>query len=55
MNGRPLDLSWEDANLPAIVEGWFLGNQAGNALADVIFGNHNPSGKLPITFPKSVG
>lgn len=55
MNGRPLDLSWEDANIPAIVEGWFLGNQAGNALADVIFGNYNPTAKLAVSFPRNVG
>lgn len=54
-NGRPLDLSWEDENIPAIVEAWQLGATAGEAIADVLFGEFNPSGKLPMTFPRSVG
>lgn len=54
-NGRPLDLSWEDANVDAIVEAWYPGIQAGNAVADVLAGNYNPSAKLVITFPRSVG
>ncbi len=54
-NGRPLDLSWEDANLDAIVEAWFPGIQAGNAVADVLAGNYNPSAKLVMTFPRNVG
>jgi len=54
-NGRPLELSWEDENIPAIVEAWQLGAMAGNAIADVLFGDYNPSGKLPMTFPRSVG
>ncbi len=54
-NGRPLDLSWEDANMDAIVEAWFPGIQAGNAVADVLAGNYNPSAKLVMTFPRSVG
>lgn len=53
--GRPLDLSWEQENIPAILNAWFGGTQAGNALADVIFGSVNPSGKLPVTFPRNVG
>ena len=55
MNGRPLSISWEAENIPAIVETWFLGIQTGNAIADVIFGDYNPGGKLPVTFPRSVG
>lgn len=55
MNGRPLTINWIDKNIPAILETWFLGTQAGNAIADVLFGDYNPSGKLPVTFPKSVG
>lgn len=54
-NGRPLTIPWIDENADAIVETWFLGTQAGNAIADVLFGDYNPSGKLPITFPRSVG
>ncbi|NMM48540.1 beta-glucosidase BglX [Marinigracilibium pacificum] len=55
MNGRPLTLSWEDENIPAIIEAWHLGSKAGNAIADVITGNVNPSGKLTMTFPRTVG
>ncbi|SDW63979.1 beta-glucosidase [Hydrobacter penzbergensis] len=55
MNGRPLTLQWEDAHLNAIVETWFAGMKAGNAIADVLFGKYNPSGKLTMTFPRSVG
>jgi len=55
MNGRPLSIPWEAENIPAIVETWFLGIQAGYAIADVIFGDYNPGGKLPVTFPRSVG
>ena len=55
MNGRPLAISWEAENIPAILETWFLGIQTGHAIADVIFGDHNPGGKLPVTFPRSVG
>ncbi len=54
-NGRPLDLSWEDANIPAILETWQLGAMSGHAIAEVLFGEHNPSGKLPMTFPREVG
>lgn len=55
MNGRPLTINWIDENIPAILETWLLGTQAGNAIADVIFGDYNPSGKLPVTFPQNVG
>ena len=55
MNGRPLDISKESEKVPAMVECWHLGSQAGNAIADVIFGDYNPSGKLPVSFPYHVG
>jgi beta-glucosidase len=54
-NGRPLTLTWEEAHFPAILETWFLGTQAGNAIADVLFGDYNPAGKLTMSFPRSVG
>jgi beta-glucosidase len=54
-NGRPLAINWADQNIPAIVEAWQLGTQSGNAIAEVLFGDYNPSGKLPMTFPRHVG
>ncbi|MGB0769869.1 MAG: beta-glucosidase BglX [Flavobacteriaceae bacterium] len=54
-NGRPLVLNWANKHIPAIVEAWQLGSQSGNAIAQVLYGDYNPSGKLPMTFPRSVG
>jgi len=54
-NGRPLSINWAAKHIPAIVEMWFPGEDGGNAIADVIFGDYNPAGRLPITFPKGVG
>lgn len=55
MNGRPMTLTWENENIPAILETWHLGSRAGNAIAKVLAGEHNPSGKLTMSFPKHVG
>jgi beta-glucosidase len=54
-NGRPLTINWADKNIPAIVEAWQLGSQSGNAIAQVLYGDYNPSGKLPMSFPRNVG
>lgn len=55
MNGRPLSINWLNENIQAILETWFPGITAGDAIAQVLFGDYNPSGKLPVTFPRSVG
>jgi len=55
MNGRPMDISWMAENVPSIVEAWHLGSEAGNGIADVLFGDYNPAGKLPVSFPRAVG
>lgn len=55
LNGRPHSVNYLAENAPALIEGWYLGQETGNALADVIFGRYNPGGKLPVTIPRSVG
>jgi beta-glucosidase len=55
MNGRPLVLGWLADNAPAILEAWFGGSRAGMAVADILFGDVNPGGKLPVTFPRAIG
>ena len=54
-NGRPLAIEWAAENIPTIVEAWHLGTETGNAVAQVLYGDYNPSGKLPMTFPRNVG
>jgi beta-glucosidase len=54
LNGSALSVNWEDKNIPAIVEAWYTGQAAGDAIADVLFGDYNPAGRLPVTFYKSV-
>ncbi|HYM76835.1 MAG TPA: glycoside hydrolase family 3 N-terminal domain-containing protein [Candidatus Dormibacteraeota bacterium] len=55
INGRPLSINYVKEHVPAILEGWYLGEQGGTAAANVLFGDVNPGGKLPITFPRTVG
>jgi beta-glucosidase len=55
MNGRPLSIGWVAENSPAILETWFAGTRGGEAIADALFGDSNPGGKLPVTFPRSAG
>ena len=55
LNGRAVSANWTDANCPAVIEGWFGGEYTGQAIAEIIFGDYNPGGKLPLTFPKTVG
>ncbi len=55
MNGRPLTINWVSENIPAIIESWYLGCEHGSAIADLLFGDFVPSGKLTVTFPKGVG
>ncbi|WP_445738424.1 beta-glucosidase BglX [Mariniflexile sp.] len=55
MNGRPLSINWANDNVPSILETWQLGTQSGNAIAQVLYGDYNPSGKLTMSFPKKVG
>ena len=55
MSGRPLDLSWADKNIPSILQAWHLGSKSGDAIAQVLYGDYNPSGKLTMSFPRNVG
>jgi beta-glucosidase len=55
VNGRPLDISWAAEHVPAILEAWYPGSQGGNGIADILFGDANPSGHLPVSWPRSTG
>jgi len=55
INGRPLDISWAAEHVPAILEAWYPGSQGGNGIADLLFGDANPSGHLPVSWPRSTG
>jgi len=55
INGRPLDITWASEHVPAILDAWYPGTEGGNAVADLLFGDANPGGKLPVSWPRSVG
>lgn len=55
LNGRPMTISWAGAHVPSILEAWYPGTMGGKAIADTLFGDYNPGGKLPVTFPRNTG